>query len=286
VSNKPLILSDNLFENVVLHPTFLVQNFNTDDAAGHEAFRLADNLRDMTFWTRTTSNANSFVDVDCLAPVSPNTIILDRGHNLAGKTVVVNGYDDLAHTAGINISGNCVIPTTPGGLPTDQNGCLTPDGVWWKTFTPSAKRVPSFTVLAMGVGLAPIVTGVYLGTSYRFPEYLNAPAAYDFGTQVTYKRNELSRGGVRSKSRPLNFDRLQFSVDLDSGDYAGFDVQVRNLLRYGQPWWFCLDDSDAPGSGLMRMFQSAQDIAYDPRVNPVHREIRFDLEEVIPTLYV
>lgn len=286
MSNKPIILSDNLFENVVLHPTFAVQNFSGDDAAGHEAFRVADNLRDMTFWTRTTTNAQSFLDVDCLATVSPTTIILDRGHNLAGKTVFVVGSDDLAHTNQQQQSPNSVVPSSPGGLPTDANGCLTADGAWWKTYTPvSPKRVQSLVVNAMGAGLAPIVTGLYLGTSYRFPEYWNAPASYDYGTQVKYMRNEISRGGVRSKSRPINLDKIALDLELDAADYAAFDVELRRLLRYGQPWWFCLDDSDATGAGLMRLFQPSQDVDYEPKVNPVHREIRLELEEVVPTLY-
>lgn len=285
MSNKPLILSDNLFENVLLHPTFATANDSLDDTAGHEWFRVADNLRDLTSWAASITNATHRSYVDCLIPVAPNIVILDRGHNLAGHSIQINGSTNFSTYAGDTVITSATIPSSPGGLPTDPNGCVTPDGVWWKTFTGQSFRVQSLVVGALGVGLAPVVTGVYLGNSYRFPEFLNAPASYDYGTQIKYKRNELSRGGVRSKSRPINFDRLQFSIDLDSGDYIGFDAEVRRLLRFGQPWWFCLDDSDATGSGLMRMFQSAQDIAYDPRVNPVHREIRFDLEEVIPTLY-
>lgn len=284
MSNKPILLSDNLLENTVLHPTFTVWNEALDDAPGREAFRVADNLRDMTSWTVTTTNVNRSVNVDCVTATTPSIIAVDRGHNLAGKQLRLAGYDDPGFTGGVTV-WTVTVPSSPGGLPTDANGCLTPDGVWWKTFSGVSKRVHSVSPLAQGVGLAPILTGLYLGTSYRMPEFLNAPGAYDYGTQVKYMRNELSRGGVRSKSRPINFDRLSLSIDLDSADYAGFDAEVRRLLRYGQPWWFCLDDSDATGSGLMRCFQTAQDLTYDPQVNPVHRQIRLELEEVIPSLY-
>jgi hypothetical protein len=283
VSNKPLLLSDNLFENVVLHPTFVV---GTDQAtlAGREAFRVADNLRDMTSWASSVPNTNQYIWVDALTPVAPNTIVIDRGHNLAGAQVLVRGDTSSAFATAVTIV-SCVLPSSPGGLPTDANGCLTPDGVWWKTFTGQSFRAQGIEIIAMGVGIAPIATGIYLGTSYRFPEFLNAPAALDFGTNIKYMRNELSRGGLRSKSRPLNFDKLPLNVHLDSGDYTGFDVEVRRLLRYGQPWWFCLDDSDATLSGLMRCFQTSQDTDFNPQVNPVHREIQLLLEEVLPSLY-
>jgi hypothetical protein len=285
MANKPLILTDNLFENVVLHPTFNVFNNAADDAPGHEAFRVADNLRDLTWWTPTTTNTGRNLVVDCLAAVTPNTVILDRGHNLKGATIQWYGFTDTTLATG-NLIFTAVIPSSPGGLPTDANGCLTPDGVWWKTFTGQSFRVPCLTIAAMGSGIAPIITGLYAGTSYRFTEYLNAPAAYDYSTQVKYLRNELSRGGVRSKSRGINQDRLSLSIHLDSTDYAGFDTEIRRMLRYNVPCWFAFDDSDTTGVGQVRLFQLPGDSTYDPQVNPVHREIRLDLEEVIPTLYI
>lgn len=283
MSNRPFILSDNLFENILLHPTFILKETDTD-TAGHELFRVADNLRDLTFFTPVSTNSSISMAVDALAAVAPNTIILDRGHNLAGKTVTIASWTDLTFAVA-TATTVCVIPSTPGGLSTDANGCLTPDGVWWKTFVSASSRVQGINISAMGAGLAPIVTGLYIGTAYRFPEFLNAPAAYDYGTGIKYMRNDLSRGGLRSKSRPLNFDKLPLNIHLDSADYTGFDVEVRRLLRYGQPWWFCLDDSDATGCGLMRLFQTSQDFDWTPQVNPVHRELQLQLEEVLPSLY-
>src|SRR5450759_3678473 len=254
-----------------------------------DRFRVADNLRDMTSWTRAGANSITQLFVDCLTPVSPNIIIVDRGHNLAGVAVNFQG-STVGTEAGFEGAATNIfaatVPATPGGLGSDANGCLTPDGVWWKTFTGQSFRAQGLYIPALGAGIAPIIKGIYLGTYYRFPEFLNAPAALDYGTNIKYMRNDLSRGGLRSKSRPLNFDKLPLNVHLDSGDYTGFDVEVRRLLRYGQPWWFCLDDSDVTGCGLMRLFQSSQDLDYNPQVNPVHREIQLQLEEVIPSLYV
>lgn len=285
MASKPLILTDNLFENTVLHPTYVLANNVDTDAAGHEQFRVADNLRDMTWWAPATPNITQNFYVDCQAPVTPNTIILDRGHNLKGVQVNMQGLD-AGLVGGVTIFGAITIPASPGGLPTDTNGCLTPDGVWWKVFTPQSKRIQLLQIAAMGVGLAPIITGLYLGTSYRFTEYLNAPAAPDYGIDIKYMRNDMSRGGVRSKARGINLDRVSLSLHLDSTDYAGFDTEFRRMLRFNAPMWFSYDDTDSTGIGQMRMFQLPGDVSYRPNVNPVHREISIELEEVIPTLYI
>jgi hypothetical protein len=286
MSNKPIVLTDNFFDNVVLHPSFVVQNLSNDDSAGHEAFRVADNLRDLTSWTRAAVNADSHIFVDAGAAVQPNTLIIERGHNLAGKQIRLDGYPNTGFGSPTSAFTFATVPVSPGGLPTDPNGCLTADGVWWKTFTGVSFRVQDVFVPAMGAGVAPIIPGIYLGTSYRFTEYLDAPAAYDFSTSVKYMRNEISRGGVRSKSRGINLDKLMISISVDSADYPPFDVELRRMLRYNVPIWFAFDDSDTTGVGQMRLFQFPGDFLYDPRVNPVHREIRVELEEVIPTLYV
>ncbi|MDQ6770538.1 MAG: hypothetical protein M3Z54_11190 [Gemmatimonadota bacterium] len=285
MSSKPLLLSDNWFESVLLNPSYAIA-VDQPLVSGRELFRVADNLRDLTSCTTPTLNTRVNFYVVLPTAKAPTILILDRGHNLAGKNCALAGYADPGFVTQ-NYTYTFTVPSTPGGLGTDANGCLTSDGVWWRSFSGlPASAVWSVAPAPLGVGIAPILTGVYLGTSYRFPEYLNAPAAYDYGTTIKHMRNELSRGGVRSKSRPLNFDKLAFNVHLDSADYSGFDTEVRRLLRYGQPWWFCLDDSDATGSGLMRLFQSSADMDYNPQVNPVHREIQFQLEEVIPTLFV
>lgn len=287
MANAPLILASNAFENTILNPTYVVSNMSADDTAGREVFRVADNLRDMTSWTPQATNASRTLLVDTQSVVAANMIVLDRGHNLNGVTVTVAAY---AYSGGSYIQAAAItptIPTSPGGLPTDPNGCLTADGVWWKTFSIASNRAWGLTIPALGSGIAPVVTGLYLGQSYRFPAYLNTPFADDYRTDVKALTTKLSRGGVRVLSRRLNFRKVRLNVDLESTDYPASDAQVRPLLRYGQPWWLCLDDSDATNAGLLAPFQIAGDLTYEPGANPVHREVRsLELEEVIPRLWL
>jgi len=283
--NAPLVLADNLFEATELHPSFVIANAEADDVAGHEAFHVADNLRDMTWWTPSASNSERWLYVDCQVSTPASCIILDRGHNLAGKTLNVTTYTDATLTTAVNTIA-CTIPSSPGGLPSDTNGCLTPDGVWWKTFSIAAARVWALDIHAMGAGLSPLVTGLYLGNAYRFPEYMNAPFADDYDTDIQIQTNRTSRGGLRVMTRKLNFRKLALNIDLESTEYPTFDTQVRPLLRYGQPWWVCFDDSDATHSGMIAPFQLSGNVRYQPSANPVHREIRgLELEELLPRLW-
>jgi hypothetical protein len=277
---KPIILSDNLFDSTILHPDHVATNPNADDMAGREVWRVADNLRDVTSWTPAAQTAARFLRVDCLTAKPATMLVLDRGHNLGGRTFELQTSTDNFATTGIKPIV-CTIPTTPGGFPTDANGCLTPDGVWWKTFGSVSARY--WQARFGGATTAPIVAGLYLGTSYRFPAYLDAPGAYDYRTRVQYRSNRLSKRAVRVKRGAMAFDELNLSVQLDGADYDAFHAEVRRLLRYNHPWWFCLDDSTAPGAGLLRLFNIPGDTTYEPTVNPVHRRIALLLEEVIPS---
>lgn len=288
---KPLILSDNAFDATVLHPTYLVNNLagTADDATDHEPFRIADNLRALTFWTSVAANvARSLrVDTGVVSGLAPTIVVLDAGHNLGGATVKVQGSTDPTFATFDADSVSATIPTSAGGLPGDANGCLTPEGVWWKTFTPvNARQAWRLLIPALGAGISPIVTGLYLGVAYRLPEYLDAPAAYDYRRKYSFKRNELSEGAVRGKSRPRRFDELDLRFALESGDYAAFETEVTRLLDYGQPWWVCVDDGDAAGAGLMRLFDVPGDLTYDPVADPVHRRIALLLEAVAPRLTI
>jgi hypothetical protein len=281
MANKPLILSDNFVDDVVLHPDHIITHTNTP-VTGSEVWQLADNLRDLTRFTVAETNTATQVRVDCGVAKSVDIIALDRGHNLKGKTVKLwSGTDGVTWPT---LRATCVVPAAPGGLATDANGCLTPDGVWWKSVASASQRGWMVEVPAMGAGLAPILTGLYLGKSYRFPEYLDAPAAYDYRVNHRVQKNDVSRGGVRIKRGIVNYAEVDLAFKLEGVDFAAFYPEAKRLLFSNHPWWFCLDDADVEGCGLMRLFQLPGDTVFDPQVNPVHREIRLLLEEVAPTL--
>jgi hypothetical protein len=282
MANKPLILSHNYYDDGILYPGNLVSNQEGGDVAGSEIWHISDNLRDVTRWTRSGTNSASHVAMDSASgPVSPDMLIIDRGHNLAGKHINIEASDNAWTTLAVQIG--ITIPSTAGGLPSDANGCLTPDGVFWKTFTGGAHTFWRLGIDPLGIGVAPILTGLYLGQSYRFAEYYDAPGAYDYRRNVRVGKNEVSKGNVRVKREVSVWGEVDIRVQLEEVDFQALRPHVDRLLNNTHPWWFCLDDSTTEGAGLMRLFQLPGDTVYDPAMNPVTREVSLLLEEVIPS---
>ena len=284
--NQPLLLSDNLYDNVILHPQATVfLNAPATEAVGHEIWRVADNLRDLTWSTLSASNtlAQFRTDLGTGQTAEVSMIVLDRGHTLSGHAVSLTSSSDAVTYTNIFTA---TPPSAPGGLPTDPNGCLTPEGVWWKTFTPTTNRAFSFDIPATS-GYTPIITGLYLGDLYRVPEFMDSPGAFDYHQSLKFNKNEASQGGVRVKSRPVLYDLYQIRItSMDSASYPAFQTQINRLFRQQQPWWICFDDTDATASGLLRLFQLPGDTEYQPVVDPIHRKISLDLESVAPVLFV
>lgn len=281
IFNKPIILSDNFYDDVVLHPNHIISTSGTE-IAGSEVFNIADNLRDITQFTVAETNVDVSITVNCGSAKSADLIILDRGHNLKASVFELRGSTDGFISSNVLV-GSFTIPASPSGLATDANGCVTTEGVWWKNFTPASFQYWKVVSKALGAGVSPIITGLYLGLSYRFPEYMDGPAAYDYRLRHQVLKNSLSQRGVRIKRRILNFSEIDLKIQLEDVDFSAFNVQARQLMIYNHPWWFCLDDSqNSGGTDLMRLFQLGTDTTFDPVVDPVHRSAAFLLEEVIP----
>jgi hypothetical protein len=287
MSNTPFILSDNFFDDAVLHPTHVVTTSGTE-VAGMELFNIADNLRDGTAgFSVAEGNTAISITVDAGAAKSADTIIFDVGHNLTGASVQVRGSTDNFAASDVLVA-TFTIPSSAGGL--GSAGCLTPKGVAWMRFAPASYcfwRVvfpPLGQVVEedMVFAIAPRLGNVHLGQSYRFPTYLDGPASYDYRTQHKVLKNEVSQTGIRVKRGIINWDEVNLSVRLEEADFQQLHPHVRRLLDYNHVWWFSLDDSTTEGSGLMRLFQLPGDTLYDPTCDPVHRKVAFLLEEVAP----
>jgi hypothetical protein len=287
---SPLALIDNWFDNTVLHPSFAVSNPDADDNAGQEAFRVSDNLRDMSSWSPSAANAIRKLRILRDSNATPNILVLDRGtqNALSGKTFRLQSSTD----AFASVTTDEVVVTMPasvGGLPSDANGCVTKDGVWWKTFTISNSRASwQLSVDAMGAGLAPVIAGAYLGVAYRWPAYayLDDMTGPDYARNITYTKNVMSRGGVRVKMKPQSHRSLVTKFPLENTDYPAFEAVITNQLEYNHPMWFCLDEADATQAGLTELWQLPDGTLYDPQWTGTHREINLTWEQVVPPIRI
>lgn len=272
----PYLLSDNLFDTV-LHPDYVVTD-TLGAPASAELFRCTDNLRDVTRFAATGATA-VFTALPAAAPAS--CLVLDRGHNLGGASLTVDGTNDPTWTpANVVTLASLVVPTSPGGLPTDTNGCLTPEGVFWRRFGAASYRY--WRVQLLRSSPPPIVTGLYLGAGYRLPTYLESPNATDERVTVRPLRSELGWAGVRVKRHLRAFAMLDFKIQVEESDYQALRPHLHRLLFDGQPWWVCVDDETSAGAQRMRLYQVPGEVDFDPQQAPVHRALKLALEEVIP----
>jgi hypothetical protein len=279
----PLWLSDNLCDEVGASPDVLLDtDGSTDDAPGHEVWRIADGLRDRTWWTVTTPNVQRNIRVRAPAPKAVNMIVLDRGHNLAGSQIVCGGYT-VAGAFTVNYL-TATIPTTPGGVPSDANGCLTPRGEWVKTLAATQLHGQHiFAILAMGVGRTPLITGLTLGLAYRWPSHWDAPSAYDDRRRVSWAFNRESEAGVRVRRGRRVHRRVSMRTELDAEDWTtALQAEFARVVDRGLPVWHCTDDATAAGAAAIGLFHVAEEVDFDPVQAPVHRELQLDLDEVAP----
>jgi hypothetical protein len=279
----PLWLSDNVFDEIGATPDALLDTLGaTDDAPGHEVWRVADGLRDRTWWTVTTPNATRHVRARLTAARAADTLVLDRGHNLAGKTIEYLGFSSAGVFEAIYLSAT--IPTTPGGLPSDATGCLLPTGEWWKTMTGTAAHAQHVVrIPAMGAGLVPLITGLTLGKAFRWPTHWNAPSAYDDRRRVSWVTNRESEAGVRVKRGRRVHRHLDFRCELDAEQWTpALVAEFARVVDRGLPVWHCTDEATAASAAALGLFQVAGDVDFDPVQAPVHREVQLALDEVAP----
>lgn len=277
----PIWLSDNFFDEIGASPDAQVDNPAGDDAPGNESWRVADGLRDRTWWTVTTPNATRWLRSRVSTPRAANTLVLDRGHNLAGRNIRVDGYTSggVLQTAYIDT----VIRSTVGGRPTDAQGCLLPTGEWFIYFGGAPHAEYRVTIPAMGPGLVPIITGLSLGLAYRWPSYWDAPSAYDDRRRVSWAFNRTSEAGVRVRRTRRVHRQLSMRTELDGEQWTpALQAEFARVVDRGLPVWHCTDDETAAGAAALGLFHVADDVDFDPVQAPVHRELTLELTEVAP----
>jgi hypothetical protein len=278
----PLWLSDNIFDEIGASPGVILDTGGaTDDAPGAEVWRVADGLRDRTWWTVTTPNVERIVRARSTVARAVDTIVLDRGHNLAGVAFALQAFDVAGSFTGTYLTGT--VRATVGGLPSDANGCLLPTGEWWKTFGTSTQFGHAFVVAAMGAGRAPLITGLALGQAYRWPSHWDAPSAYDDRRRVSWAFNRESEAGVRVRRGRRVHRRLAMRTEINGEDWtAPLQAEFDRVVDRGLPVWHCTDDATAAGAGALGFFHVAEEVDFDPIQNPVHRELQLELDEVAP----
>lgn len=241
-----VFLVDNLFSDSQYPAATLSAN---EEASGREAWRVGDGRRSsQDYWSPTTANNAAYVEVDLGAgeTATPDVIVIDRGHNLAGKTVLLKRGSGGATTV--------FTATIPSAVTDNQdidgaNGVLTPEGAWIKRFTGAADRYWRLHVNAMGAGLLPQIVGLWVGTSIT-PD-LSMPVTEDVISLMSHQ-TLLPSTGWMGRTTPVRqrVGQLSFKLASESA-YQSLDAHLRDNFMRGRPMWVVVDDTRAERAVLV-----------------------------------
>jgi hypothetical protein len=236
----PLILSENFF-NLTQYPDHVVSA--SEEASGHEAFRVGNGRRSvLDYWTSTSTNTAAYNRVVCDRVRAANCIVLDRGHNLAGYTVKLHVSSDFATSTEEAFS--ITIPTASvSGTVDDPYGVQTEEGAWIYRFPLRAGLGWQVYVPAMGVGLKPDIVGIYLGLAWTPPTF-----------DMPWSEDDDELGGMESESdagwmgsiRSWNRRSGSLKLRLDSiMDYDRARLNLQGFYRQRSPTWLVHDQNQA-----------------------------------------
>jgi hypothetical protein len=246
--NPPLLLVDNVFDAVNLYPGAVIDA--TTEAVGHEAFRVADYRRDRTWWQAANDvgvGSLHRIRVHLPAAVSPDFLFLDRGHNLAGKSITLLGGDDGSTWL------HSVTPTVPsavGGSPTSPSMCQTEEGAAFTLFT----ALPAHAWWELGIpatgGFIPVVTGLIVGARTQLVGYSNT---FDEDAGARTQPSTQSTAGYRANDRTYSWRTVTLGLELIGA--PTYDAQIRTLrsqlFDLNQPFVCAMDYGTHPERAWM-----------------------------------
>lgn len=183
-------LSENFFNSVQFSTHTITAE---EEASGSEPWRVGTGRRVggtiRNLWTPTTSNSVTWIQVQCGRLRGADTMVIDRGHNLAGKVVTLQISNDNFTTTTNVLS--VTVPTTvvPNSRLTDNPGVRTEEGAFVIGFDLHAAIYWRLSIPAMGANLKPQIPGLYLGLG--FSPAITPPRPWD------------------DESRRLDFDEIK-----------------------------------------------------------------------------
>ena len=224
----PFILVDNVFDRINLYPNALISY--TDVAmVGREIQYIADYRRERTFFQGASPVVTSQIIVELAAGqfVAPDTIWFDRGHNLWGKEVVVEGGNDPLTSWFDPTLLNRIVPAqgTVGGDPT-TGWCVTEEGAIYAMTTNVAAR-RRWRIYVTGAAFQPLITGVILG---KRTQLLGYSSVVDEDAGERSERSEQSLiPGYAGTDRTYSARKLELKLSLIGA--AEYDSNIRMLRR-------------------------------------------------------
>jgi hypothetical protein len=246
--NPPLLLVDNVFDAINLYPGAIVDA--TSQAEGHEPFRVADYRRDRTSWQAANDVGVGGVHaiwVHLPFAMTPDFLFLDRGHNLAGKTLVLQGGDNGSTWPN---SVSPVVPSVVGGSPASPSMCQTEEGAAFTLFNAMPAHTWWELVIPASGGFVPIVTGLIIGARTQLLGYSKT---FDEDAGGRTQPSMQSTAGYRANDRTYSWRTV--ALDLDLIGAPEYDTKIRalrsTLFDKNQPFVCAMDYGTHPERAWM-----------------------------------
>lgn len=273
-TQTPLLLLDNVFDTIALYPGGVVDAVSS--AANRDPFRVADYRRDRTWWQPASDGggADTWVRVQLLTAQAIDYVVLDRGHNLAGKTVYLEGgADGVTWPTSIQLT----VPSVVGGTPAAPAMVQTEEGAAW-TLLAAATTARLWWRLRVpySAGFVPIVTGVMAGVRNQLLGY---SSTYDEDAGGRTTSSQQSTAGYRSSDPTYAWRTAELQLALIGA--TEYDSTVRTLrdrlFAKNQPVMLFLDYATHPERGWLFQYDGA---SWGMAKSRVYRGGRITLREV------
>lgn len=163
-----IISGGNLFNTKTAYPLHTL--VADEEGAGHESWRIATGRRSpyTNYYASVTANAQRTLTLTCDRERAADLFCLDRGHNLAGKEVILERSYTADFSSPIPVF-DVVLPVNSGtGSLDDAFGVVTEEGAWVIRFLKVSAPYWRLRIPAMGASLRPKIVGAHLSVSFAF----------------------------------------------------------------------------------------------------------------------
>lgn len=220
-----------------------------EEPAGYEAWRVGDGRRSRTppdYATASTANSTWWLRCVFDRVRAFDTIAIDRGHNLAGKTFELRStLDATDFTGSYETPFDITMPsvTMPNLHIDNGTGVRTEEGAWLKRFPVRTGKAVELYIDAMGAGLKPEIVGLWVGLAVE----LRSRWPWDDDSSELVGIRMESESGWIGRGRRTRRRRGEIVTKLQT--FEQYDELIRyhiaSLFADGTPMWIVPDIAQA-----------------------------------------
>jgi len=259
MTDQSVISGGNLLSTLIYGGTLVAD----EEAALHEAWRVATGRRSpyTNYYESITANQQRTITRTHTRTRTADLFVLDRGHNLAGKEVILE-CADVSDFSSAQVVFDIVLPsaTAPGSLD-DALGVRSEEGAWYKRFPDRAAFYWRLRIPAMGASQKPKIVGAHLSLSYSFDPWrpMN-PDQDELGGEASE-----SDAGWPGMGTPWNRRTDALRVQLSTlFDYDPWRDAYQHFQRY-RPTWYIPNEDQAQNAMCIARPQGVAGLGRTPQ---------------------